>query len=53
MNPDEGLRFASISDSIRVSVLSVDQLVDVAPRNVARSLSDDECRQYLHVDACS
>jgi WD40 repeat protein/DNA-binding SARP family transcriptional activator len=49
----DGSRLASISTSIRVWVLSVDELIDVAQRNVTRSLTDAECRQYLHVDGCS
>ena len=37
---------------IRVWALDIDDLLEIASRNVARSLTDDECRQYLHVDSC-
>jgi WD40 repeat protein len=50
-SPD-GSRLASISDSIRVWTLSIDELIEVARRNVTRSLSDAECQQYLHLDRC-
>ena len=32
---------------------SADDLLAIARQNVTRSLSDEECRQYLHVAACS
>jgi WD40 repeat protein/DNA-binding SARP family transcriptional activator/energy-coupling factor transporter ATP-binding protein EcfA2 len=48
-SPD-GSRLASVSEdgTVRVWALDVDDLVDVAQRGLTRTLTDDECRQYLH-----
>lgn len=40
-------------DGTRVWALDIDDLLEIARRNVTRSLSDEECRRYLHVAACS
>jgi hypothetical protein len=40
-------------DGTRVWALDIDDLLAIARNNVTRSMSDDECRQYLHVAACS
>jgi WD40 repeat protein len=37
---------------VRVWALDVDLLLDIARERVTRSLSDDECRQYLHMERC-
>lgn len=52
-SPD-GSRLASTSwcDGVRVWALDVDDLLDIAHREAARSLTADECRQYLHVARC-
>jgi WD40 repeat protein len=52
-SPD-GSRLASVSadGSVRVWVLDLDELVDIAERGLTRTLTDDECRQYLHTDEC-
>ena len=52
-SPD-GSRLASISDEgkIRVWALDLDDLIGIAEREVTRTFTDEECRQYLHVDAC-
>lgn len=53
-SPD-GSRLASIGiggGTIRVWAVAVDDLVMLARRELTRGLSDEECRQYLHVDAC-
>lgn len=47
-----GSRLASTGGSVRVWSLSLDELIEVAHRNVTRELTDAECRQYLHVDSC-
>jgi len=36
----------------RVWVLSLDELIDIARRNVTRQLTPQECREYLHQDSC-
>ena len=38
--------------NVREFVLPLDELVELAESRVTRSLTDDECRQYLHLDAC-
>jgi WD40 repeat protein len=52
-SPD-GTRLASTSrcDGVRVWALDIDDLLEIARREAGRSLTDDECRQYLHVDRC-
>ena len=37
----------------RIWALDLDDLVDIAKRELTRSLTDAECRQYLHVDRCA
>jgi len=52
-SPD-GTKLASTSgcDGVRVWALDIDDLLDIARQNVTKSLTDEECRQYLHVDRC-
>jgi WD40 repeat protein/DNA-binding SARP family transcriptional activator len=52
-SPD-GMKLASTSwcDGVRVWALDIDDLLEIARREAGRSLTDDECRQYLHVDRC-
>nr|WP_274387930.1 hypothetical protein [Salsipaludibacter albus] len=50
---DEGDRLVSGGDGMtRVWALDLDDLVGIAQSRLTRSLTDDECRQYLHVEAC-
>jgi hypothetical protein len=35
-----------------VWALDLDRLLEIARDEATRSLTDDECRQYLHVDVC-
>ena len=53
-SPD-GTMLASLGeeDGTRVWALDIDDLLEIAHQNVTRSLSDEECRRYLHVAACS
>jgi WD40 repeat protein len=53
-SPD-GRKLASTSwcDGVRVWALDIDDLVGIARRQAGRSLTDAECRQYLHLDECS
>jgi WD40 repeat protein/class 3 adenylate cyclase len=52
-SPD-GTNLASAAPDglVRVWELDLDGLIEIARRNVTRGLSDDECRQYLHVESC-
>ena len=52
-SPD-GTKLASTSwcDGVRIWALDIDDLLEIARREVPRSLTDEECRQYLHVDRC-
>ncbi|HEX2030483.1 MAG TPA: BTAD domain-containing putative transcriptional regulator [Actinomycetota bacterium] len=53
-SPD-GRKLASTSwcDGVRIWALDIDDLIEIARREAGRSLTDEECRQYLHVDRCS
>jgi WD40 repeat protein/DNA-binding SARP family transcriptional activator len=53
-SPD-GSHLVSHSDEglIRVWTLDLDELRAIAHARLTRELSDSECRQYLHLDACS
>ena len=53
-SPD-GTKLASASacDGVRIWALDIDDLLEIARQQVTRSLTDEECRQYLHVDRCS
>jgi WD40 repeat protein len=50
----DGSRLAALSYDglVRLWAVDLDDLVDLAERRVTRPLSDDECRQYLHLDRC-
>jgi WD40 repeat protein len=51
--PDGTRLFAAGADgTIRPYVLDVDELMTMAQSHVSRSLTNEECRQYLHMDAC-
>jgi WD40 repeat protein/DNA-binding SARP family transcriptional activator len=52
-SPD-GTKLASTSpcDGVRIWALDLDDLLEIAHREVTRPLTDEECRQYLHVDQC-
>jgi WD40 repeat protein len=52
-SPD-GSRLASADRDgvVRVWALDLDDLIAIATDRLTRSLTDDECRQYLHLDSC-
>jgi WD40 repeat protein/DNA-binding SARP family transcriptional activator len=51
----DGTKLASSSacDGVRIWALDIDDLLEIARQNVTRSLTNEECRQYLHLHACS
>jgi WD40 repeat protein/DNA-binding SARP family transcriptional activator len=52
-SPD-GSKLVSVGDDgiARVWALDLDDLIAIATRRLTRTLSDDECRQYLHLQRC-
>jgi WD40 repeat protein/DNA-binding SARP family transcriptional activator len=50
----DGTELASLGYDgvVRVWALKLDDLVTIAESRLTRSLTDDECRQYLHSDGC-
>jgi hypothetical protein len=51
----DGNELASIGADgvVRVWALDRDDLVEIAERKLTRTLTDAECRRYLHVEECS
>jgi hypothetical protein len=43
---------ASFGGLVRVLAVDVDHPVALAESRITRPMSDDECRQYLHLDRC-
>jgi WD40 repeat protein len=37
---------------VRIWALDLDDLIEIAEREVTRTLTDEECRQYLHIPRC-
>jgi WD40 repeat protein len=52
-SPD-GSKLASVSfdGTARVWALDLDDLIDIAKNKLTRTLTHEECRQFLHVDSC-
>jgi WD40 repeat protein len=51
-SPD-GTKLASGSEcGVQIWALDIDDLLQIARQNVTRALTDEECRQYLHVAQC-
>ena len=53
-SPDgKRLLTASFDDTVNVWVLPPDDLIALARSRLTRTFTPEECRQYLHVEACS
>ena len=52
-SPDGSLLASVDGTTVRVWALDIDDLLEIARQNVTRSFTDEECRQYLHVSACT
>lgn len=53
-SPD-GRKLATASrgdQTVRVYALQIDDLMNLARSRLTRTLTDNECRQYLHLEAC-
>jgi WD40 repeat protein len=52
-SPD-GTRLATSSadGTVRVYLLNIEELIALAKSRVTRTLTDEECRQYLRLEAC-
>jgi WD40 repeat protein len=46
------LAIGSVDGTTRIYTLDLEELVALARSRVTRSLSDEECRRYLHVPQC-
>ena len=46
------LATASSCGGFRIWALDIGDLLDIAQREVPNVLTDEDCRQYLHVDRC-
>ena len=47
------LATSSKCGGVRIWALDIVDLLEIAHREVPRALTEEECRQYLHVDQCS
>jgi hypothetical protein len=39
-------------ETVRIYYLGLDDLLRLAAKRVTRSLTDEECEEYLHMDQC-
>ena len=52
ISPDSKLLATVGSEFIHVYLVQLDDLIALAETRVTRSLTEEECRQYLHLDQC-
>ncbi len=52
-SPDGTTLASTTCGGVRIWALDIDDLLEIAGRNVTRSLTDEECRQYLRIDRCA
>jgi WD40 repeat protein len=51
-SPDGSMLATQGDGTVRIWALDIDDLLAIAREKVTRSLTDEECQQYLHVDTC-
>jgi WD40 repeat protein len=51
-SPDGSMLASGGGGLVRIWALDIDELLEIARQNVTGSLTEEECRQYLHVDTC-
>ena len=51
-SPDGSMLATQGDGVVRIWALDIDDLLEIARGEVMRALTDEECDQYLHVDAC-
>jgi WD40 repeat protein/DNA-binding SARP family transcriptional activator len=51
-SPDGAMLAAQGLGMVRIWAMDLDDLLTIARQNVTRSLTDEECRQYLHIGRC-
>jgi WD40 repeat protein/DNA-binding SARP family transcriptional activator len=51
-SPDGSMLATQNPGRLRIWALDIDALLDIARNELTRSLTDEECRQYLRVDRC-
>jgi WD40 repeat protein/serine/threonine protein kinase len=51
-SPDGSLLASVDGTTVRVWALDIDDLLEIARQNVTRSLTEDECLQFLHLETC-
>ena len=49
---DPRLASVTVDGTVRVWTLDLDELVTIAEQRLTRGFSENECRQYLHVERC-
>jgi WD40 repeat protein len=53
ISPDGSRLYSASNDGTsRTYLLNLDELIALAESRVTRSLRDDECREFLHLEAC-
>jgi len=51
-SPDGSMLATLGGGLLRIWALEIDDLLEIAHQSVTRTLTDEECRQYLHVESC-
>jgi WD40 repeat protein len=52
-SPDGSMLATAGDGVVRIWALDIDDLLEIARQKVTRSLTEEECRQYLYLESCS